>query len=568
MARKVTCPHCGAQTYDTPSCGRCGGSLRGPKAEAPEKQEDPVEAELVYKIGMLQRAQQIGETLSKVVLARYETIQRTAGVDLASTKLVVKRERAQFIYFNAESSPVQLRPGRYELGRIMVAGRGRPDDRGCLVCEVSQDPITVTFVFPDFESFDQNLISHDRPLILRGIQEALNSLSMRTSDDQLGGALLQLRLACNEPIKLVRCRDYTRWADHDSPLVQVNKRLVKEPAKSLWQRAWDWLVSNPPEEPGVRETFRTGEITLKDLYPMIRHELAEAVCNSIRNFTVEALYDRQDTNRARLHESIKGYMEKTLEGYGLRIIDVVAFQFRSPDYEEFLKRRGDVSLNRRTLAEIERNETDLRRQRRELDQEEFEHVESLEEKKDLLALDREGRVQERTDRLAQDKQTRQLTMEAQRLEFERQQQDAEDERQHRQTLRALEYQEKLHEMQAKLLEQTRDAEHNRRLEAIQLIAGYPPEQQFLLALQYNPELQQAFVALQQAQSNDQKVEMAQQFQTQIQSIYGHHSEQTNQLLLAAAQALGLAVSSRLKDQPPVEVKILPGQLPPPEQPDR
>ena len=43
------------------------------------------------------------------------------------------------------------------------------------------------------------------------------------------------------------------------------------------------------------------------------------MCNSIRNVRVADLYDRQDTNRAQLYESIKQYMEKTLEAYGLHI---------------------------------------------------------------------------------------------------------------------------------------------------------------------------------------------------------------------------------------------------------
>lgn len=603
MARKVTCPHCRAETYDTPSCGRCGGNLRGPTPGSPEALKVELEElrkEAINKFSMVSRAQQIHENLSKVVLATFKAIQLTEGVSVEGTQLVVDREKRQFVYTSTEGRGVRLGPGRYSYARVIVAGGGRgktPKDVGALICEVSEAPINVTFAFPDYDSFGETLRTatnlEDEKLLKPGliaIDQALMSLSLRTSDDRLGGALLQLRVECADPIKLVRCRDANFADDPDSdgndskPDVKPSKSLARDPAQQLmakgrvrtgqralnepdkpWlQRAWEWFYGH---ERKTQTTYHTRHITMADLFSMIRYELADAVGNAIHNVAVAALYDREDSNRDRLHESLKQYMQKTLEGYGLKILDVVAFQFRSPEYEEFLKQRGDLTLERRRLEEIEREESALRHDRRELHHDENKHVEQLEEEKDLLGLDRKARFGERADQitmeearradqLAAEQQERHLTMDQRRLEFERRQLEAEDARQHKQALHALEYHERLQEQQMKLAQQAQNADHNRRLEAVKLIAGFPAEQQFLLAMQYNPELQQAFIAMQHAQSNEDKVQLAQQFQGQVQQIYGDQSDQTNALLIEAAKALGLAVSARVHDQaPPLQVKV-------------
>ena len=405
MARKVTCPHCKAQTYDTPTCGRCGGVLPRVKDQlTPEQeQEQKVQGELVYKIGMLKRAQDIKKQMKKIVLAKFKAIQIADGLAISDGKVVVERERRQYVYTSHHPRPVLLRPGQYSLAKVMVAGGGRSDDVGCLTIEVSEVPIPVTFVFPDLQSFDDNLIgSDDDGVILRGIQGALNSLSLRTADDRLGGALLQVRLHCTDPIKLVRCHDAIAVEPKD-PMEQTgfSKREYREPRKNIFLRAWDWFCGQePPPRTLIKETFETNkQVTLADLYPMIRYELAEAIGNSIRRLKVEALYDKQDSTRPLVSADIKQYMEKTLESFGLQITDVVAFQFRSPEYEEFLQRRGDASLAKQNL-ENEESEAQVRLARRNLGHEEFRHVEELEEQKDLLALDRNARLKANEDQIA------------------------------------------------------------------------------------------------------------------------------------------------------------------------
>jgi len=201
----------------------------------------------------------------------------------------------------------------------------------------------------------------------------------------------------------------------------------------------------------------------------------------------------------------------------------------------------------------------LKQEKLNLEHEDYKQTEKIEEEKEILSLDRKARMQER-----------EYELENTRLAFERQQREADERLQHEQTLRALEYHERLQASQAKLLQDAQNAEHQRRFEAVKYLAGKPPEEQLILAMQFNPELQQAFIALQDAKSNEQKVAMAQHFQGQIQDIYGAQSEQTNQLLLAAAQALGLAASSKSKDAaPPLQVKIhnVSGEGPSPEQPN-
>src|SRR5207249_1851425 len=122
----------------------------------------------------------------------------------------------------------------------------------------------------------------------------LNSLSLRTSDGRLGTALLQLRIACDNPIRLVRCREA------QDPTLQMMEAVhegrtrdpQQEAKKSVMQRAWEWFYGS---ERQISTTYQTKQITMADLYPMIRYELAEAVGNAIHDVDVAALYDRDDT---------------------------------------------------------------------------------------------------------------------------------------------------------------------------------------------------------------------------------------------------------------------------------
>ena len=128
---------------------------------------------------------------------------------------------------------------------------------------------------------------------------------------------------------------------------------------------------------------------------------------------------------------------------------------------------------------------------------------------------------------------------------------------------ALDYQTQLQTQQMQHLQEMQNAEHNRRLEAIKLIAGYPPDQQFLLAMQYNPDLQKAFGDMQQARAREDKLEMARQFQEQLQGIYGKQSELSNALLIEAARQLGLILSEQTKSQaPPSQQHVIVHQIPP------
>jgi hypothetical protein len=540
MARKITCPHCHAETYDTPSCGRCGKPLRAPAA--PSAKDDNV----YYRFGILEPAIAFDANAQRTVLAEFKMIEAGSDEEIAAKVLVVNKDRQQHVYTSLEHAPLRLGEGRYSLGKIVVGGQGRPRDAGYLVCDVSATPIPVTFSLPDTGFIGADVIEKLEHLKQHGgdesgwqyiydqLGESINKLNLRTSDDFCGTGLLQMRLCCTDPLQLAR-----RFPEHRRLQLQS-----ASPNTDRWPFSWlvDWLTGSEP----LKEAYTATPITLKDLYPVIRLELAEAVCNSVRNFTADALYDRQDSNRSRLHASIRDYMQTTLDGYGLRIEDITAFQFRSTKYEAFLQERADVMLGRQRFDDIERKEADIRRDRRALEHAEFADIEHNEEGKDTLTherdlrtLERQGQTQEREDGLARDQQSRRLSMEEERQQFEQ-----------RQQLRQLEVYEKYQAGQLKLQQDALDAEHRRRLEAIKLIAGYPPEQQFLLALQYNPELQQAFVALQHARSNEDRVAMAQGFEVQVQKIYGTQSEQTNELLKEAARALGIAVSAKIKEAAP------------------
>jgi len=101
------------------------------------------------------------------------------------------------------------------------------------------------------------------------------------------------------------------------------------------------------------------------------------------------------------------------------------------------------------------------------------------------------------------------------------------------------------------------------------VAALPPEQQFLYAMMMNPDLQQSFAALQQANAGQERLAMAQSFQTQIAGIYGTNTQMTNALLLEAARQLGAVMTAHAGGQPAqieegrVVRDVPPTQSPPP-----
>src|SRR4051794_11823646 len=112
MARKVTCPHCNSETYDTPSCGRCGKSLRDP---GEENTVDKVRAKLSFKYGLFERAETVEDKFAEIVLAQFKSVRSDADESTASTKLVVKKDRRQYVYTSIDKAPTLLGEGQYSL---------------------------------------------------------------------------------------------------------------------------------------------------------------------------------------------------------------------------------------------------------------------------------------------------------------------------------------------------------------------------------------------------------------------------------------------------------------------
>ena len=122
----------------------------------------------------------------------------------------------------------------------------------------------------------------------------------------------------------------------------------------------------------------SGKITLADLYPQIRMELAAAIIELIRNENVEELYRTVEV-RERVASDIQRIMSRSFDMYGIKIDRVSAFRFICPEYEELLARRGQIALDREDLGD-RTQEADIDRLRREIAAGDARHASTTERK--------------------------------------------------------------------------------------------------------------------------------------------------------------------------------------------
>jgi hypothetical protein len=498
------------------------------------------------RFGLKRRAEQTREAHAAITLARFEVLS-AEGTDAGQRpprRVRVQRGERTVLLSPTTAQPRELSPGVYTVANLFVPGRdstSAEQHQLAICCTVSELPVTATFVLPDHLSLEELEETPDE-------REALKSLSVRTSNGILGAVRVQISLRVQSPRRLI----HSLGTDHlDRHLPETEQKVLDqrphlEPGRgivgatvhagmALLSRL---LLRKGPPEPLEPELWtRARSLTIADVYPRIRHELLSVIRATVHQETAASLYDTVEV-RERVQQDIQRYLAETLDDFGLAVDRVSAFQFFSPDYEELLENRGKLAIAAEELVDV-RTHVAV--------QDEYREINKGKAIKDAAA---EGEVKRHLDEHKDADEDRRRGREGKQRAFDRDQREADEGQEVRSMLArgqaALQLAGQLQQMNLEAQEKQRDAEHRRKLEVLRLMAGRPPEEQLVLALSYDSQLQHAFVAAQQARSEQEKLAMAQRFQDQLVAVYGQQSGQVNTLLLEAARQLGAVAVKRVE----------------------
>ena len=352
-------------------------------------------------------------------------------------------------------------------------------------------------------------------------------------------------------------------------------KYIGLPVKALWQTVFGGFTESSQFPQAV-------SISMLEFYRQIRMEFAAAIIEAIRNDTADQLYNTVEL-RERIADDIQRVMSQSFEMYGLKIERVSAFRFICPQYEEVLKRRGDIALDREQLAD-RKKEMEVGHEQRRMAVEEARDVSTVEtELQTQLASDdallerhklKEARETERDrDLLRAEQLQRQLALDAEahraRLEMEEQQQELEMRKERRRLelqaekmQMALGWQQQALEMQ----NQQHDALLERRIKMLEEYAKLPKESILTIALAENPQLAAAYAASVQAQSQQEQLQMQEKFRTELSQAYAGNNAEFSRLLQEAVKQWGQYQAAKLldKSKPQQVINVgAQGNLPPP-----
>jgi hypothetical protein len=512
--------------------------------------------------GFVDRAEREEFNHKQIVLVRFQGVQGYTGDGAAagSQRIVVQPRTRSWLLGSSAVEPKQLRPGVYSVANLLIggnkpgaAGKGHRVYDYSVMCSVSDLPVVATFVLPDLQTFVES----------GSISRALQSLNLRTSDNQLGAARGQISLIVRDPVRLIKT-----FGDAQIRRGKVDAEVLAGPSKAgLFRRLFNWIKGN--QEPDEQFFAAIPPFTVADLYERIGLELARSVQTSIGKQTVTSLYEDIRV-RDEVQQDMCRDLHDTMAAYGLEIERVSAFQFACPEYEALLKRKGAASLDAEALSE-DRRELDTKDQRRALKQADAKTQKSVDGELQRHAITEDEQTKLTADEAAKQDQLRKLGRETDRRSHERTQREADEK------LRIGLERDKL-QLALDMHNQLKDAEQRRKLEEMHEYAKLPPAQVLQIAMIQNPHLVEAFKAAQGADGTQQQITMLNQFREQLVKVYGENRDQIQQLMLAAVRQIGAVYGKRADDlqvqrlpspgtavQAPgtVSVSVTPSATPPP-----
>ncbi|NLF69065.1 MAG: hypothetical protein GX575_08410 [Candidatus Anammoximicrobium sp.] len=608
--KKVTCPSCGKETFEARYCLYCRADMH----------KDIVRQEKVIlkedKAGILLKARAIHNEQQAVPIVQISVADQLPNGTLPNVKKLVVQPGTFTFVVSQMHKLVYFKPGEYDASQLALGGEVKPSLGGpaeicpVFLCTISQRPIVTTVFLPDWDALFRE--SGDSAVAEQGnwdVEGAIQQLSLRTADNLLGGASAQMVLRCMNPAQLLDMfiqrklsqldlaergqlgllsdEQQAALPDEQRLALGIPKTKPKQryeglfgkyigvPVKALWQTVFGVQVESSPLP-------QTVSITMLDFYRQIRMEFAAAIIEAIRNDTAEQLYNTVEL-RERIAEDIQRVMSQSFEMYGLKIERVSAFRFICPKYEEVLKRRGDIALDREQLTD-RKKEMDIGREQRRMAVEEARDVSTVEtELQTQLASDdallerhklKEARETEHDrDLLRAEQLQRQLALDAEahraKLEMEEQQHELEMRKERRRLelqaekmQLALGFQQQALEMQ----NQQQNLLLERRIKMLEQYARLPKESILTIALAENPQLAAAYSASVQAQSQQEQLQMQEKFRSELSQAYAGNNAQFTRLLQEAVKQWGQYQAAKVQERGRAQQVInvgAQGNLPPP-----
>lgn len=608
--KKVICPYCQKETFEARYCLYCRGDMHKPIVQ----REKGIYAE--DKAGIVLRAQATHNEQGAVPIVQISVADQLPNGSLPHVKKLVVQPGSFTFVVSQMHRMVVLQPGQYDASQLALGGLVKAsvgataETRPVFLCTVSQRPIVTTFFLPDYDALMGE--SGDTPVPGQGkwdVEGAIQQLSLRTADNLMGGASAQMVLRCTNPAQLLdmfinrklselsveeRGRLGLLSEEQQASLTDDQRlawgipktkpkqryeglfgKYIGLPVKAFWQTVFGGAAESSLFPQAVK-------ISMLDFYRQIRMEFAAAITEAIRNDTAEQLYNTVEL-RERIGDDIQRVMSQSFEMYGLKIERVSAFRFICPKYEEVLKRRGDIALDREQLAD-RKKEMDIGHEQRRMAVEEARDVSTVEtELQTQLASDeallerhklKEARETEHDrDLLRAEQLQRQLALDAEahraKLEMEEQQHELEMRKERRrlelqaEKMRmALGFQQQALEMQ----NQQQNVLLERRIKMLEQYARLPKESILTIALAENPQLAAAYAASVQAQSQQEQLQMQEKFRTELSQAYAGNNAQFSRLLQEAVKQWGQYQAAKVLEKGRAAQVInvgAQGNLPPP-----
>jgi hypothetical protein len=525
------------------------------------------------------RAKRVFDEYPKIPIVRFETVWPSSTPDRPQRKRLVVQPRSRgFLIGARHAAPQRLGPGQYKVADLFIteetpvgATTAAANAQVAVCCFVEDLPFIVGVVLPDM------LLMADET----SAAGAITSLTLRTSEKIAGAVRFEMSLRCVDPVKLMRVigsphAERELEADRKRKKLIDVRRVAVEKERPSWWELHKWvgrMVAGSTVEQAEFIIKNPDPFTMEDLYPRINLELAQVVRAAVGECSIKDLYGTVAV-RERIQQEIQREMGQTLSAYGLEVDRISTFQFFAPDYEKkVLNERGEVAIQAERLETLDQRVA-LDDQYRLIGDDQHKKEQASRAARDVDTLNANADVQAVADAHRNDKLVRDLEQGSIKKDWNRDQTQKDErlkiqvvEERAAAALRASEAkalaaarvaseQQRLRlearRAEDEARERAKDAEHRRRLEAVKSIAELPPDQQFLYAMMMNPDLQRAFVALQQANAGQDRLAMAQQFQDKIAAVYGDNTKLVHGLLTEAAKQLGAVMSAHAGGRPPEE----------------
>ncbi len=338
-------------------------------------------------------------------------------------------------------------------------------------------------------------------------------------------------------------------------------------------------------------------IEIKDIRALLQLPLQNCLQSVATELSIHELYGNMDI-RERIRDWITLKMSTTFDSLGITLLRVEGFEWFLGTYEEIELERARLLEEKERIAlakkrrEIEREDLKdlqqqqqedmlwqsdiaMERKKKEFDEKQRQNELNMAEmqQKHQLDINKQGFEQER-ERLKQahdlelEKQQTAFNLEKRTVDFRLNQDQEQEERHHQMETwkQAMQLQHDQRKMQMELDRMAKRADHEMtmdrerfrqtaHLEEVRVQAEMRPEQILALAASRNPTLIPALQEYARAQSNEEKLRLAESYQQQFREFQGASTEQMLSIMNSSVQSIAGVAQAKMASQ---QAKVITG----------